>query len=333
MNTINELNEKYDLGSDSNLAIDPLPQNIDHVPAKDVVSVYFRQMAAEPLLTPEQEVALSKRIQRGAEALTLLENSPDLSPEERDQLEPYVASGRKARQQLARANTRLVVSIAKRYRNRGLPFSDLIQEGNTGLMTAVDKFDYALGNRFSTYATWWIRQSITRAIAQKSRAIRIPLHLSARLRRIHRLHAKLTQELGRAPTEQEIAKQIGLPPKEVTDLLSHTLDLVSLEAPVGKGTPLAEFLRDEDAFSSDEWEYDHALRKTIREMLEELPHREAQILCLRFGLKDGVSQTLEQVGKQLGLSRERVRQLESSALRTLRRPPFVTILHKLIQTG
>ncbi len=303
-----------------------VPENIDHIPADDTVSLYFRQMAAEPLLTAEQEVALAKRIERGQKAAKLLAENPDLPAEEVRQLEEAVALGQAAREHLGRANTRLVVSIAKRYRDQGLPMSDLIQEGNVGLMIAVDKFDYTMGNRFSTYASWWIRQTITRALSQKSRTIRLPLHLSDQLRRINVANEILEQELGREPTYKELAERLGVETSEVRETLEANPQTIPLELPVGEDSEFGDFLEDEESVGPDEAMHTLDLTESIERVLSDLLPREAEILRLRFGLKDGVPQTLEQVGKAMGLSRERIRQIERQALRRLRQPQFAATL-------
>lgn len=329
---VRELLENNDI--DENVFGDEevVPENIDHIPADDTVSVYFRQMAAEPLLTAEQEVALAKRIQRGLKALELKEENPDLDlpANERRQFEHVILDGQAAREHLGRANTRLVVSIAKRYRNQGLPMSDLIQEGNVGLMIAVDKFDHTMGNRFSTYASWWIRQTITRALSQKSRTIRLPLHLSDQLRRINMATEILEQELGRQPSYTELAAHLDMPPAEIRETLEANPQTIPLEMPVGDDSEFGDFLEDEDLVGPDEAMHTVALTESIEHVLGDLLPREAEILRLRFGLSDGVPQTLEQVGKAMGLSRERIRQIERQALRRLRQPQFAAMLRDFI---
>jgi len=307
-----------------------VPENIDHIPADDTVSVYFRQMAVEPLLTAEQEVALAKRIERGQKAADLLEKNPDLPDEQVQQLMYAINDGQAAREHLGRANTRLVVSIAKRYRNQGLPMSDLIQEGNVGLMIAVDKFDYTMGNRFSTYASWWIRQTITRALSQKSRTIRLPLHLSDQLRRINTSSEVLEQELGREPTYKEIAIHLDIPVEDVRNAIESNPQTIPLELQVGDDSEFGDFLEDEVTLSPDEAMHTVALTESLEHILNDLMPREAQILKLRFGLDDGVPQTLEQVGKVMGLSRERIRQIERQAIRRLRQPQFATLLRDFL---
>nr|MBN1228294.1 sigma-70 family RNA polymerase sigma factor [Anaerolineae bacterium] len=309
---------------------DVTPENIDHIPADDTVSVYFRQMASEPLLTAEQEVALAKQIERGHSAQELLADPGSLPAEIIAQLEKAVVDGLEAREHLGRANTRLVVSIAKRYRNQGLPMSDLIQEGNVGLMIAVDKFDYTLGNRFSTYASWWIRQTITRALSQKSRTIRLPLHLSDQLRRINTANEIMEQQLGREPTFSELAERLDMDPSQVQDVVEANPQTIPLELQVGDDSEFGDFIEDEDTITPDEALHTIDLNETVAKVLDELMPREAQILRLRFGLEDGMPQTLEQVGERMGLSRERIRQIERQALRRLRQPQFALHLQDFL---
>jgi RNA polymerase primary sigma factor len=299
---------------------------IDAVPADDTVSLYFRQMASEPLLTREQEVELAKRIERGVLAQETLEQMANLLDTERYELEAIIEDSQAAREHLSRANTRLVVSIAKRYRNQGLPMSDLIQEGNVGLMVAVDKFDYQMGNRFSTYASWWIRQTITRALSQKSNTIRLPLHLSDQLRRVAMASQILEQELGRQPTDEEIADETNLTPERVREVFDAKPQTIALELPVGEDSQFGDFIEDDTLPEPEETAHRHMLGDAIERVLSDLLPREAEILKLRFGLQGGAPQTLEQVGQVLGLSRERIRQIERQALRNLRQPEFAHVL-------
>ncbi len=309
---------------------DVVPENIDHIPADDTVSLYFRQMASEPLLTAEQEVSLARRIERGQQAQRALEETPGLTKDEIWALEEVIYDGQAAREHLGRANTRLVVSIAKRYRNQGLPMSDLIQEGNVGLMIAVDKFDYKLGNRFSTYASWWIRQTITRALSQKSRTIRLPLHLSDQLRRINTANEILEQELGREPTPDELGIRLELTPDQVRDTLDANPQTIAIEMPVGDDSEFGDFIEDDQSASPDEAIHQVMLNTTLDRILGKLMPREAQILKLRFGLEGDPPQTLEQVGQIMGLSRERIRQIERQALRQLRQPQFANMLRDFL---
>lgn len=322
--SLSELFDKTDF--DGLPESDAVPENIDHVPADDTVSLYFRQMASEPLLTAEQEVALSKRIERGNLASEKIQENPDLPKKARARLIRLVKDGQAAREHLSRANTRLVVSIAKRYRNQGLPMADLIQEGNVGLMIAVDKFDYTMGNRFSTYASWWIRQTITRALSQKSRTIRLPLHLSDQLRRITAARQMLGQELGREPTDQELSERLDLTPAEIRDMLDSNPQTIALEMPVGDDSEFGDFIEDDQSTTPDEAVHSVMLSETLDRILNDMLPREAQILRLRFGLEGEPPKTLEQVGSVMGLSRERIRQIERHALRRLQQPQFAKIL-------
>ncbi len=296
--------------------------DINAVSADDPVGLYFRQMAQEPLLTAEEEIDLAKFIERGKKARKKLENSGDLSVSDRAELIVRIEKAQEAREHLGRANTRLVVSIAKRYMGQGLPFPDLIQEGNVGLMRAVDKYDYTRGNRFSTYATWWIRQAITRALAQKTRTIRIPLHMTERIRQMYRTAQILEQELGRRPTPEEIAEEMKLPAESVRGMMDASQHAIALERPVGDDgdSEFGDFIEDQDTPEPAEAAAHHLLQETIEEVLSELTPRQAHILRLRFGLGGGEQHTLEEIANKFGLSRERIRQLEKEALRRLRHP-------------
>jgi RNA polymerase primary sigma factor len=301
---------------------DPGVGDINAVSADDPVGLYFRQMAQEPLLTAQEEIELAKRIEAGRDSADKLSSDTDLSTTEREWLQMLVEDGQVAREHLGRANTRLVVSIAKRYMGQGLPFPDLIQEGNVGLMRAVDKYDYKRGNRFSTYATWWIRQAITRALAQKTRTIRIPLHMTERIRQMYRTAQVLEQTLGHRPTPEEIAKEMELPPESVRGMMDASQHAIALERPVGDDgdSEFGDFIEDQDSPSPVEAATQHLLQETIEEVLSELTPRQSHILRLRFGLGGGEPHTLEEIANKFGLSRERIRQLEKEALRRLRHP-------------
>ncbi len=304
---------------------DPTVGDISAVSADDPVGLYFRQMAQEPLLTAIEEIDLAKRIEMGKQARdTLLRmGSQELYSEAWiAHLERLVYDGQAAREHLGRANTRLVVSIAKRYMGQGLPFPDLIQEGNVGLMRAVDKYDYKRGNRFSTYATWWIRQAITRALAQKTRTIRIPLHMTERIRQMYRTAQSLEQSLGRRPSPEEIADQMELPADTIRSMMDASQHAIALERPVGDDgdSEFGDFIEDQDSPSPVESATQHLLQETIEEVLSELTPRQSHILRLRFGLGGGEPHTLEEIANKFGLSRERIRQLEKEALRRLRHP-------------
>ncbi len=304
---------------------DPGMGDINAVSADDPVGLYFRQMAQEPLLTAKEEIALAKRIEDGQiarEQLKSLMLCHNPSGSEIAELRRLAQDGQDAREHLGRANTRLVVSIAKRYMGQGLPFPDLIQEGNVGLMRAVDKYDYKRGNRFSTYATWWIRQAITRALAQKTRTIRIPLHMTERIRQMYRTAQNLEQSLGRRPTPEEIADEMTLPAEAVRGMMDASQHAIALERPVGDDgdSEFGDFIEDQDAPSPVDAATQHLLQETIEEVLSELTPRQSHILRLRFGLGGGEPHTLEEIANKFGLSRERIRQLEKEALRRLRHP-------------
>ncbi len=297
------------------------PFDLDGIAADDTISLYLKEMARVPLLTPEEETALAKRLERGRRAQRLLAKG-GYTEEETARLRREVAQGQQARDHLIRANTRLVVSIAKKYMGQGVPFSDLIQEGNLGLMKAVGKFDYRRGYKFSTYATWWIRQAITRALADQGRTIRVPVHMSDRLRKLHQVSRQLEQVWGRKPTPEELAAEMELEPAKVRWMLRVSRHPVSLERPVGEeeDSELGNFIEDVDAPTPPEVAHHHMLQEKIEEVLATLTPREARILRLRFGLQNGRSYTLEEVGKKFGLTRERIRQIEGQALRKLRHP-------------
>ncbi|AEA01693.1 MULTISPECIES: RNA polymerase sigma factor RpoD [Aerococcus] len=265
------------------------------VKTNDPVRMYLKEIGRVDLLTADEEVALAKRIEAG---------------------DPV------AKQELAEANLRLVVSIAKRYVGRGMSFLDLIQEGNMGLMKAVEKFDYTKGFKFSTYATWWIRQAITRSIADQARTIRIPVHMVETINKLVRIQRQLLQELGREPTPEEIGAEMDLPTEKVRNIMKISQEPVSLETPIGEedDSHLGDFIEDNDAMQPDEYTNQELLKEQLNEVLDTLTDREENVLRLRFGLEDGQTKTLEQVGQQFGVTRERIRQIEAKALRKLRHP-------------
>jgi RNA polymerase primary sigma factor len=295
--------------------------DISEIESSDTVGLYLKEMARVPLLTVEEEIDLAMRLVKGRRAQKALSKDTH-KPEERERLLKAIKEGEEAREHLIAANTRLVVSIAKKYMGRGVPFLDLIQEGNLGLMKAVEKFDYKRGYRFSTYATWWIRQTITRAIADQGRTIRVPVHMSDRIRKLYKTARRLEQERGRKPTPEEIAEEMDLDPRKVRWMLKVSWRPLSLERPVGEDedTELASFIEDEATPAPTKSAYQHLLREKMEEILSTLTPREARILRLRFGLIDGKSYTLEEVGQKFGLTRERIRQIEGKALRRLRHP-------------
>lgn len=268
---------------------------LEGVSTEDPVRMYLKEIGNVPLLTTEQEVALAKRVEAGDE---------------------------EAKKALTEANLRLVVSIAKKYVGRGMPFLDLIQEGNMGLMKAVDKFDYTKGYKFSTYATWWIRQAITRGIADTGRTIRVPVHMVETINKTLRMTRTLLQELGREPTPEEVAERLGVPVSRVREVLKISRDPVSLDTPIGEedDSHLGDFIEDDSALSPADSAAFSMLREELRAALESLTDREKQVVRLRFGLEDGRARTLEEVGKEFNVTRERIRQIEAKALRKLRHP-------------
>ncbi|MGI6367327.1 MAG: sigma-70 family RNA polymerase sigma factor [Anaerolineae bacterium] len=293
------------------------------IASDDTISLYLKEMARVPLLTAEQEVSLSRDYEIGREARERMETEDDtLSEDDKDELYRLVQRGEAARSHMIRANTRLVVSIAKRYLGQGVPFLDLIQEGNLGLIKAVEKFDYHRGHRFSTYATWWIRQSITRALADQGRVIRLPVHLSDRIRKVYQVAQQLEQDWGRQPTPEEIAEELGLPAQKVQWMLKVSQRPLSLEKPVGEeeDSELGSFIPDRESPTPSDTAYHSMLQDKLDDVLTTLSPREARILQLRYGLQDGRNYTLEEVGKKFGLTRERIRQIEHEALDRLRHP-------------
>lgn len=307
--------------------------DLSNVPIDDSVGLYFREMGQQDLLTAEEEVQLAKEIEAGREATEQLNKAADdYTLDEQDELWLLKERGDAARAHLIRANTRLVVSIAKKYRGRGLQFLDLIQEGNVGLMKAVEKYDYRRGNRFSTYATWWIRQAVTRALANHGRTIRIPAHLGGRISKLYQVAQELEQQNGRQPTAEEIAEEMDLPAERVRWMLRTSRQPVHLERPVGdeSDAELGDFIEDVEAPPPAETVAQTMLTEEIGDILDQLTPREARILRLRYGLQDGESRTLKEVGEMFGLSRERIRQLEKEALRKLRHPNFAGHLRQYL---
>jgi RNA polymerase primary sigma factor len=287
----------------------------------DSVGLYLKEIGRVPLLTRQEEISLAALMERGLEARDRL-NENHASPEEREQLMAQAQTGELARLRLAEANFRLVVSIAKRYNGRGISFQDLIQEGNIGLLRAVDKFDHRRGFKFSTYATWWIRQAITRAIADQGRTIRVPVHMGERISRLRRKSLFLAQKLGREPTMEELAAEMRAPRPEVERLLRIAQRPLSLEMPLSEeeDTSLGDLIEDESILLPDDAAIENALRQEINAALASLSPRETLVIRLRFGLKDGQPRTLEEVGHKFGVTRERIRQIEADALRKLRHP-------------
>lgn len=290
-----------EMENDEELAMVEDLANTASVMSDDPVKLYLKEIGSYPLLSIAEEIELAKKIEQGDEM---------------------------AKQTLAESNLRLVVSIAKRYVGRGLSFLDLIQEGNLGLIKAVDKFDYTKGYKFSTYATWWIRQAITRSIADQSRTIRIPVHMSEVINKTYRVSRSLLQELGREPTEQELADAMNMPLEKVREILKVSADPISLDTPIGEedDSHLGDFIRDETIVGPEDAAAYSVLQDQISKLLDTLTEREQRVLILRFGLKDGRTRTLEEVGKEFNVTRERIRQIEAKALRKLRHPSRARML-------
>lgn len=296
---------------------------LDQVSSDDTVGLYLKEMSRVPLLSLEEEQSLAKRIEAGRGARIEMANlSEDSAATLQDQLWILIKDGEQAWEHLIKANTRLVVSVAKKYMSRGVPFLDLIQEGNLGLIKAIEKFDYTRGFRFSTYATWWIRQSITRSIADQGRTIRIPVHMIDRIRELYKVSHSLEQKLGRKPLVNEISREMQVDIRKVQWMMRVSMLPLSLESPVGDedDSELGMFVEDEDTPSPVEATYKSMLHDKINEVLNTLSPREARIIRLRFGLDSGRAYTLEEVGEKFGLTRERIRQIEGKALRQLRHP-------------
>lgn len=296
----------------------------------DVVGLYLKEAGRVPLLTADEEVSLAKRMETGIWASQRLQevNEDDLPWDELQALRGMVMDGEAAQEHLIRANARLVISVAKKYIGRGVPFLDLIQEGNIGLIRATNKFEYQRGHKFSTYATWWIRQAVSRAVADQGRTIRVPVHMGDQLNRMRRVQLQLLQELGREPTIDEIAVGMETTPDKVENLLEIARRPVSLETPIddeGDST-FGDFVEDANSPAPAEEVATHLLHEHLQQALDKLPPREAQILRLRYGLVDGRVYTLEEVGQTIGVTRERVRQLEAQALNRLRQSSAHVIL-------
>jgi RNA polymerase primary sigma factor len=297
----------------------------------DLVRIYLREIGRVPLLTAEDEVELAKTIEAGLFAEEKLTGGFPLLGAVHGDLELLVGEGVRAKQRLIEANLRLVVSIAKRYIGRGLVFLDLIQEGNLGLIRAVEKFDYTRGYKFSTYATWWIRQAITRAIADQARTIRVPVHMVETINKLARVQRQLHQELGREATTDEIAAEMGLEPERVAEIQRIAQEPVSLQSPIGEEeSDLGDFIEDADAVVPIEAAAFIMLQDQLERVLDQLADREQRIIQLRFGLTDGHPRTLEEVGREFGVTRERIRQIESKTLAKLRHPSRAQMLREYL---
>jgi len=299
-------------------ALDDYLANID---TDDTIGLYLKEVSRVPLLTAVQEVDLAKRIERGRGAREELARGT-VTSKHRMELRKFIEDGWAAREHLITANSRLVISVAKKYMGRGVPFLDLIQEGNIGLIRATKKFDYRRGHKFSTYATWWIRQAVTRAIADQGRTIRVPVHMGDQINKLLRVQHQLTQQLGRDPSVEEVALALDVPPKKVENMIQVARRPLSLETPTDdeEDSVLGDFIEDDEAPPPDDTATYNLLREHLAEVLNGLPPREVRILQLRYGLLDGQAYTLEEVGRKMGVTRERVRQIEAQALSRLRHP-------------
>ncbi len=337
MDQLTELENLDELDEDAQ----PTPEELDELPESEMVDpnalsdsfglddpvrMYLKEIGKVNLLSSDEEVALAQAMGEGAMAAQQLaelkEAGEELDPQTEAELQKLIRHGEEAKQRLAEANLRLVVSIAKRYVGRGMHFLDLIQEGNLGLIKAVEKFDYTKGYKFSTYATWWIRQAITRAIADQARTIRIPVHMVETINKVIRVSRQLLQELGHDPTPEEIAEEMNMPVDKVREILKIAQEPVSLETPIGEeeDSHLGDFIPDEDASEPSEAASYTLLKEQLVEVLGTLTKREEKVLRLRFGIEDGRARTLEEVGREFNVTRERIRQIEAKALRKLRHP-------------
>jgi RNA polymerase primary sigma factor len=295
--------------------------DLENIDTDDTIGLYLKEVSRVPLLTAEEEVELAQRIERGRMAREELARA-NVSLRRRTELRRLIEDGWLAREHLITANSRLVISVAKKYMGRGVPFLDLIQEGNIGLIRATKKFDYRRGHKFSTYATWWIRQAVTRAIADQGRTIRVPVHMGDQINKLLRVQHQLTQRLGREPSVDELALALEVPPKKVENMIQVARRPLSLETPTDdeEDSVLGDFIEDVETAPPDDSATYNLLREHLEEVLNSLPPREVRILQLRYGLLDGQAYTLEEVGRKMGVTRERVRQIEAQALSRLRHP-------------
>ena len=308
-------------------ALEIQADDLKHIDTDDTIGLYLKEVSRVPLLTAEEEVDLSQRIERGRMAREELADGK-VSSKRHIELRMLIEDGWSAREHLVTANSRLVISVAKKYMGRGVPFLDLIQEGNIGLIRATKKFDYRRGHKFSTYATWWIRQAVTRAIADQGRTIRVPVHMGDQINKLLRTQHQLTQKLGRDPSVEELAIALDVLPKKVENMIQVSRRPLSLETPTDNedDSVLGDFIEDNEIPAPDETATYNLLREHLEMVMDSLPPREVRILQLRYGLLDGQAYTLEEVGRKMGVTRERVRQIEAQALSRLRHP---TVKRKL----
>ena len=298
-----------------------LTDDLKHIDTDDTIGLYLKEVSRVPLLTAEEEVELAQRIERGRMAREELASSR-VAKKRRQELIFLIEDGWAAREHLITANSRLVISVAKKYMGRGVPFLDLIQEGNIGLIRATKKFDYRRGHKFSTYATWWIRQAVTRAIADQGRTIRVPVHMGDQINKLLRTQHQLIQKLGRDPNIEELAVALDVPPKKVENMIKVSRRPLSLETPTDNedDSVLGDFIEDDEIPAPDETATYNLLKEHLETVMDDLPPREVRILQLRYGILDGQAYTLEEVGRKMGVTRERVRQIEAQALSRLRHP-------------
>ena len=317
--------------SDDDLEEEPDDQlfsdDLANIDTDDTIGLYLKEVSRVPLLSAEEEVDLAQRIERGRMAREELARGK-VESHRRSELRRLIEDGWEGREHLITANSRLVISVAKKYMGRGVHFLDLIQEGNIGLIRATKKFDYRRGHKFSTYATWWIRQAVTRAIADQGRTIRVPVHMGDQINKLLRLQHQLTQRLGREPSVEELAEALEVSPKKVENMIQVARRPLSLETPTDdeEDSVLGDFIEDDEAPAPDESATYNLLKEHLAQVLDDLPPREVRILQLRYGLLDGQAYTLEEVGRKMGVTRERVRQIEAQALSRLRHP---SVRHKL----
>jgi RNA polymerase primary sigma factor len=316
-----ELSEEDERDEDSRTDLGMDDNYLANIDTDDTIGLYLKEVGRVPLLTASEEVDLAQRIERGRLAREELAKG-NVTQRRRQELQRLIEDGWAAREHLITANSRLVISVAKKYMGRGVPFLDLIQEGNIGLIRAAKKFDYRRGHKFSTYATWWIRQAVTRAIADQGRTIRVPVHMGDQINKLLRVQHQLTQRLGRDPSVEELANALEVTPQKVENMIQVARRPLSLETPTDdeEDSVLGDFIQDEEVAAPDETATYNLLREHLDSVLNGLPPREVRILQLRYGLLDGQAYTLEEVGRKMGVTRERVRQIEAQALSRLRHP-------------
>ncbi|MBQ6520825.1 MAG: sigma-70 family RNA polymerase sigma factor [Anaerolineaceae bacterium] len=321
-----------DLDEDDDENAISLSDDLSNIDTDDTIGLYLKEVSRVPLLTADEEVELAQRIEKGRISREELARV-NVTPERRMELRQNIEDSWAARDHLITANSRLVISVAKKYMGRGVPFLDLIQEGNIGLIRATKKFDYRRGHKFSTYATWWIRQAVTRAIADQGRTIRVPVHMGDQINKLLRYQHQLTQKLGRDPSVEELAEELEVPVKKVENMIQVARRPLSLETPTDdeEDSVLGDFIEDDEAPAPSDSATYNLLKEHLQIILNDLPPREVRILQLRYGLLDGQAYTLEEVGNKMGVTRERVRQIEAQALSRLRHPSVQKILRDYLR--